>query len=126
MSAPERVIITNSIWDGQSLMDKSLFGEYEQYGMVLLRNRFFKSCCFNTNIQEFFADHGITRLDQIRGFTLAKNIEDIKLITTPSSIKYLKFGRLRDWLRRTDPLFGVVKHEKKTHFFDGRMVSTHY
>ena len=126
MSAPERVTITNSIWDGQSLMDKSLFGEYEQYGMVLLRNRFFKSCCFNTNIQEFFADHGITRLDQIHGFTLAKNIEDIKLITTPSSIKYLKFGRLRDWLRRTDPLFGVVKHEKKTHFFDGRMVSTHY
>ena len=23
-------------------------------------------------------------------------------------------------------MFGVVKHEKKTHFFDGRMVSTHY
>lgn len=103
-----------------------MFGPYRKYGMVLLRNRFFKSCCFNTNIQRFFADHGITRVDQINGFTLAKSIEDIKLITTPSSIKYLKFGRLRDWLRRTDPLFGVVKHEKKTHYFDGRMVSTHY
>lgn len=57
---------------------------------------------------------------------MAKSIEDIKLITTPSSIKYLKFGRLREWLKRTDPMFGVVKHEKKTHFFDGRMVSTHY
>ena len=125
-SAPERVSISNSIWDGQSLMDVSLFGEYQQYGMLLLRNRFFKSCCFNTNIQQFFADHGVKKVDQIRGFTLAKRIEEIKLITTPSSIKYLKFGRLRDWLRRTDPMFGVVKHEKKTHFLAGQMVSTHY
>ena len=126
VSAPERVTIRNSIWDGQSLMDISLFGAYRDRGMLLLRNRFFKSCCFNANIQQFFADHGITRVDQVTGFTLAKKIEDIKLITTPSSIKYLKFGRLRDWLRRTDPLFGIVKHEKKTHFFGGRMVSTHY
>ena len=42
--------ITNSIWDGQSLMDISLFGDYSQYGMVLLRNLMFKSCCFNCNI----------------------------------------------------------------------------
>ena len=126
VSKPERVKITNSIWDGQSLMDVSLFGDYSQYGMLLLRNRFFKSCCFNANIQKFFSDNGITKLDQIHGFTLAKKVEDIKLITTPSSIKYLKFGRLRDWLKRTDPMFGVVKHEKKTHFFGGRMVSTHY
>lgn len=127
VSGPEHVEITNSIWDGQSLMDKSLFGpKYEQYGMLLLRNRFFKSCCFNANIQQFLADHGITKIEQLNGFTLAKSIEDIKLITTPSSIKYLKFGRLREWLKRTDPMFGVVKHEKKTHFFDGRMVSTHY
>lgn len=107
-------------------MDKSLFGAYQSYGMLLLRNRFFKSCCFNANIQQFFAEHGITRVDQVTGFTLAKRIEEIKLITTPSSIKYLKFGRLREWLRRTDPMFGVVKHEKRTHFFGGRMVSTHY
>ena len=57
---------------------------------------------------------------------MAQSVEDIKIITTPSSIKYLKFGRLREWLHRIDPLFGVVKHEKKTHFFGGRMVSTHY
>lgn len=126
VSEPARVTIRNSIWDGQSLLDVSLFGPYRNRGMLLLRNRFFKSCCFNANIQQFFADNGITRVDQIAGFTLAKRIEDIKLITTPSSIKYLKFGRLREWLRRTDPLFGVVKHEKKTHFFGGRMVSTHY
>ena len=51
VSAPERVTIRNSIWDGQSLMDISLFGAYNDRGMLLLRNRFFKSCCFNANIQ---------------------------------------------------------------------------
>ena len=29
--------IVNSIWDGQSLMDISLFGDYSDYGMILLR-----------------------------------------------------------------------------------------
>lgn len=125
-SKPDNVEISNSIWDGQSLLDVSAFGKYEQYGMLLLRNRFFKSCCFNTNLQQFFADNGITRVDQLNGFTLAKRLSDIKLVTTPSSIKYLKFGRLRDWLKKIDSIFGVVKHEKKTSFFNGRMVQTHY
>lgn len=118
--------IKNSIWDGQSLIDKSIMGEYAKYGMILLRTNFFKSCCFNTNIQQFFKDNGITDIKQLNGFTLAENIEDVKLITTPSSIKYLKFGKLKTWLKQIDGRFGVVKHEKKTHFFDGRMVQTHY
>ena len=81
--------ITNSIWDGQSLIDPSLMGRYKNKGMLLLRNRLFKSCCFNTNIQRWFADQGITQISQLNGFTLAQDISDIKLITTPSSIKYL-------------------------------------
>ena len=125
-SAPEEVEITNSIWDGQSLLDVSLFGDYASYGMILLRNSFFKSCCFNCNIQKFFKDNGITDVSQLNGRTIAKQISDIKLITTPNSIKYLKFGSLEQWLKKIDPMFGVVKHEKKTHFFDGRLVETHY
>lgn len=127
-SKPEEVEVENSIWDGQSLIDKSAMGEYKDYGMILLRNRFFKSACFNTNIQEFFYDHGITEVSQLSGFTLAENLSDIKIITTPSSIKYVKFGSLEQWLRllEKDGNFGVVKHEKPTHFFDGRMVQTHY
>lgn len=120
------VKISNSIWDGLSLIDKSIMGTYAQYGMILLRKNFFKSCCFNTNIQQFFKDNNITDIKQLNGFTLAQNIEDIKLITTPSSIKYLKFGTIKQWLKNIDSTFGVVKHEKKTHFFDGRMVQSHY
>ncbi len=127
-SKPEEVEISNSIWDGQSLIDKSAMGEWQEYGMVLLRNRFFKSACFNTNIHQFFVDHGITDVSQLSGFTLAKDIRDIKIITTPSSIKYVKFGSLDQWLHLLDKCgdFGVVKHEKPTHFFGGRMVQAHY
>lgn len=126
VSQPEDVEISNSIWDGQSLMDRSLFGEYSNKGMLLLRARFFKSCCFNANIQQWFVDHGIKKVSQLNGYTRAKKIEDVKLITTPSSIKYLKFGTLDHWLDTLETTFGVVKYEKKTHFFDGRMVQTHY
>lgn len=118
--------ISNTIWDGQSLLDISLFGEFSEYGMVLLRNLMFKSCCFNCNIQQWFKDNNITDISQLNGKTRATKIEDVKLITTPNSIKYLKFSTFDDWLDNLYPNFGVVKHDKKTHFFDGRLVQTHY
>ena len=120
------VKIKNDIWDGQSLMDASLFSEYPGKGSMVLRNRFFKTCAFNTNIQEFFQDNDIHSVGQLNGFTLAGDISRIKLITTPNSIKYLKFGALRDWLENAGSTFGVVKTEKPTKFFEGRMVPMHY
>lgn len=123
-----KIEICNSIFDGQSLIDVSIMGEYSCYGMVLLRNRFFKSCCFNTNIQQWFEDNGIKEISQLNKdcITLAERIEDIKLITTPNSIKYAKFASLEQWLHNIDSIFSVVKHEKKTHFFKGKMVQAHY
>lgn len=118
--------ISNSIWDGQSLMDISLMGEYSSKGMLLLRNKFFKSCCFNTNIQKFFKDNNITDISQLKGETIATDIKDIKIITTPSSIKFYKFGNLKTWLENIYPYFGVVKYDKDTHYFNGRMVQAHY
>ena len=118
--------ISNTIWDGQSLIDKSIMGKYEEKGMILIRNRFFKSCCFNTNLQQWFVDNNITSVDQLKGLTLAKDISQIKLVTTPSSIKYCKFGSIEQWLNNVSSTFGVVKYEKKPHPFDGRMVQSHY
>lgn len=124
----ENVKISNCIFDGQSLLDVSVFNDnsYSDKGMLLLRNNFFKSCCFNTNIQKFFKDNNITKVKQLNGFTLAKNIKDIKLITTPSSIKYLKFGTIEEYLSRIDDNFGVVKYDKPPHFLNGNRVQTHY
>lgn len=121
-----KVEVTNSIWDGQSLIDKSIMGDYSDKGMLLLRNRFFKSCCFNCNIQQWFKDNNITDISQLNGKTKAKSIEEIKLITTPNSIKYLKFGSFNEWLDNINEIFGIVKYEKQTHHFDGNLVQTHY
>lgn len=127
LSASEKdVEVKNCIWDGESLLDESMFGEYKDKGMLLLRNRFFKTCAFNTNIQKWFQDNNITDVGQLNGFTLAKDIAQVKLITTPSSVKYLKFGSIQQWLSNIDSTFGIVKYEKETHFFDGRMVQCHY
>lgn len=126
VSSQKTVEVTNSIFDGQSLMDSSLFGKYSDKGMLLLRNRFFKSCCFNTNIQQWFADNDITSVDQLNGFTLARDVSQIKLITTPSSIKYVKFGSLLQWFETVDSTFGVVKYEKKPQKFSGKLVQAHY
>ena len=124
-TSEKEVEIHNSIWDGQSLLDISVFGKYKDKGMILLRNRFFKSCCFNTNIQRFFVDNDIVDISQLNGFTLAKDVSQIKMITTPSSIKFLKFGKLEDWLKQLNSLFGVVKYDKSTGKYD-KMVQIHY
>ncbi|WRK54556.1 hypothetical protein SD457_06430 [Coprobacillaceae bacterium CR2/5/TPMF4] len=62
----------------------------------------------------------------MNGRTIATDIKQIKLITTPSSIKYLKFGTLNEWLNKISDTFGVVKYEKKTHYLEGRAVRCHY
>lgn len=123
---PIKTTIRNSLWDGLSLIDKSLMGKYDKKGMVVLRTNFFKTCAFNTNVQQFLIDNDITSIEQLNGRTIAKDIKDIKLITTPSSIKFLKFGTFKQWIKKIDTTFGIVKHDKKTHYFDGRMVQTHY
>ena len=129
--------IANSIWDGESLLDESIFArKYPDKHMLLLRNNFFKSCAFRTKLQKWFADNKITSVEQLKkfgGVTFAKRISDIVMVTTPSSLKYLKFAKggltefnLRDWMCCATGMFGVVKYDKRTKFFDGRVVQGSY
>ena len=122
----KEVEISNSIWDGESLIDKSLMGEYSPYGFILLRNSFFKSAAFNCNLQKWFADNGITEVSQLNGKTYAKRIEDVLFVITPSSLKYLKYGTFEDWLHNVGSVYGVVKHEKKPKFLGGKGVKVSY
>lgn len=126
MASEKEVEVSNSIWDGESLIDVSLMGEYGSYGFILLRNSFFKSAAFNCNLQQWFADHGITEVSQLNGKTLARRIEDVLYITTPSSIKYLKYGSFESWLNNISSIFGVVKHEKKPKYLNGKGVKVSY
>ena len=126
--------ITNDIWDGESLLDESVFENgYVDKHMLLLRNKFFKSCAFRTKLQKWIKDKNIT-LDDIkkRGFTLATDVSQIVMVTTPNSLKYLKFAgglsdkNIRKWIESVDNTFGVVKWDEGTRFFHGDMVQSSY
>lgn len=126
--------ITNDIWDGESLLDESVFENgYADKHMLLLRNKFFKSCAFRTKLQKWIKDKNIT-LDDIkkRGFTHATDVSQIVMVTTPNSLKYLKFAgglsekNIRKWIESVDNTFGVVKWDKGTRFFHGDMVQSSY
>lgn len=109
-------------------------GDYADKHMLLLRNKFFKSCAFKTKLQKWIKDKSITLADlKARGFiTLATDINQIVMVTTPSSVKYLKFTNgfteknIRKWTENVDSTFGVVKWDKGTRFFHGRMVQSSY
>ena len=141
MAEEEETEIENVIWDGEALLDASVFYEngYNNHGMMLLRNRFFKTCAFNTNLQDWFFDNDITQISQLAGYTTARKIEDIKLVITESSVKYFKFmpkdmpfeekcKRFLDALYegKNTSTFGVVKADHDAPLMDGLMAHTNY
>ena len=92
----EETDVVNAMWDGEALIDSSIF-PITCNGMALLRNHFFKACAFKTHIQKFFKDycakHNIDydtyEIIDMYGYPhLAKNI---KLITTDNATKFKKF-----------------------------------
>ena len=119
--------ISNSLFDGESLLDKSIFEEkgYGDKATLQIRNMFFKGIGVNTDIQKFFKDNNITKIEQLNGKTLAKDISQIKLITTPSSLKYLKFSTFEKWTEYMEETWAICKYEKPQHHFNG-MAQTHY
>ena len=134
-SAHKQTEITNDIWDGESLLDERAFQEnYADKHMLLLRNKFFKSCAFRTKMQKWFQDKNVTLKElKSRGFvTFATDINQIVMVTTPNSLKYLKFAggftkrNIRKWMENINDTFGVVKWDKSTRFFHGKMVQSSY
>ena len=128
--------IENNIFDGEGLLDESIFLEtgFKSKGMMLLRNRFFKCCAFNTKLKAWFAHNRVTSTSQLNGITFAKSVDDIVLVVSESCLKYLKMVKggfneenIKRWCDEVnESLFGVVKTDKNTRFFDGDMVETTY
>ena len=134
----DKIKIKNDIWDGESLLDESLFinnNKYSDKHMLLLRNKFFKSCGFRTKLQKWFKDKKIT-IDELKSkgfYTNAKSIDQIVMVTTPNSLKFLKFMQggfnsknINIWLKNIDKTFGVVKFDKRTRFLNGELVQSSY
>ena len=137
----EETEIENVIWDGEALLEAEVFNEngYGGRGMMLLRNRFFKTCAFNTNLQDWFFDNDIKYVSQLAGYTTARDIKDVKLVITESSVKYLKFmpkdmsfaekcKRFLDALYegKNNSEFGVVKADHDAPLMHGDMAYTNY
>lgn len=137
----EETEIENVIWDGEALLDAEVFNKngYSAHGMILLRNRFFKTCAFNTNLQDWFFDNDIEYVSQLAGYTTARDIKDVKLVITESSVKYLKFmtkdmpfeekcKRFLDALYegKNTSTFGVVKADHDAPLMQGDMAHTNY
>ena len=132
--------VENNIFDGEGLLDLTLFKKchLDDKGMMLLRNRFFKCCAFNTNLQAWFAHNNITSVNQLNGYTCAKKIEDIVLVVSESCLKYCKMvddgfslNTIKRWCdaisdEKSLSRFGIVKTDKESRFFGGDMVETTY
>lgn len=136
--------ISNSLFDGQSLLDIKHFPEGK--GMMQLRNHMFKSAAFNTNIQLFLQDkhkemtnpnhdnydslipvnYDGWEIENKFGQTILA--KDIEMITTPSSAKCLKFSHVfpgdnkdmqmwdywKEYVEVEGNAFGVCRSEQET------------
>ena len=83
--------ISNTLFDGQALIDESIFPEWGD-GYVLLRQHFFKAAAFCTKIQKFFQDYFGDKYETATVTDMWGNehlVKDIKLITTDNACKWL-------------------------------------
>lgn len=111
----ENYRVKNTLFDGQALIDTSIFPEWGD-GYILLRQHFCKMAAFHTNIQLFMKDHfgdeyeTATVIDMFGNKHLAK---DILLITTDNAMKWLKFDVSYEYwcekVRANGSMFGIVK-----------------
>ena len=88
---------TTDLWDGQSLLDESVFAttDYKDKGFLLLRNHFFKSAAFNTKLHDYFRKRfrGRGKSKQIKDrFGNEFQAQDVLMVTTKNSCKIFKFA----------------------------------
>jgi len=120
----ETISLKNCLTDGQGLLDESIFQQYSKSnkGFMLLRSDMFKCCAFNTKLQNWFKYNNVEKLTDMFGNEY--NTCDIKLVTTPNSLKFLKFAYKFDedkqcyehWKNNIDNLFGVVKCDEEGNY----------
>ena len=122
--------VCNTIFDGQALIDESIFPDWAD-GYVLLRQHFFKAAAFCTKIQKYFRDYfgdnyeTATVTDMWGNQHLAK---DILMITTDNAIKWLKIDGVtyEYWSEKVAELhnqFGIVKTAHKSKMGDMQRMS---
>lgn len=111
----ERFRLKNTLFDGQALIDASIFPSWGD-GYLLLRHHFCKMAAFHANIQDFFKDWFKDEYDEAvltDMFGRTVKASKVKLITTDNAMKWLKFNVSFDYwaekVRANGSLFGIVK-----------------
>ena len=141
--------LKNTLWDGQSLIDKSVFDkayffrpEEEPNGWILCRQHFFKSACFCSDLKQFFLDYCKSHGKDYETFTVKDIwgkkhlVKDIELITTENSLKWMKFSKnsdgtydyqgFKDWkklVNKQNQIFGIVKTAHRSRYGDYQRMS---
>ena len=89
---------STDLWDGQSLLDESVFAttDYGDKGFLLLRNHFFKSAAFNTKLQDYFHERfkGCDEPERVLRDRFGNEFraKDVLMVTTKNSCKIFKFA----------------------------------
>ena len=111
----ENYQIKNTLFDGQALIDESIFPDWGN-GFILLRHHMCKMAAFKTKIQVFFKDYYGDQYSEAKIKDMFGNehyVKDIELITTDNAMKWLKFDITYDyWCDRVyenNCMFGIVK-----------------
>ena len=97
---------TNMVTDGECLIDDSVFGARDA-GMMLLRNFFFKSCGFRTDIQGYYKEvfgneYETATIEDRWGYPIP--VKNIRMIVTNSSFKLFKFNT---YMAKEEPEYNI-------------------
>lgn len=125
----ENYEVTNTLFDGQALLDKSIFPVWGN-GYILLRHHMCKTAAFKADIQQFFKDYFGDKYETatvVDMFGQEHYAKDIKMITTDNAMKWLKFDVSYDyWCERVGMngnMFGIVKTAHKSKLGDVQRMS---
>lgn len=107
--------LKNTIFDGQALIDSSIFPSWAN-GYILLRHHFCKMAAFCANIQTFFRDYfgDDYYTATVKDMWGNKHyVKDIEVITTDNAMKWIKYRKTYNyWCRKVFDngcMFGIVK-----------------
>lgn len=126
----ENYKVKNTLFDGQCLVDDSIFPKHKHSGAILLRHHMCKMGGTHTHIQLFFKDYFRDNYEIAKVVDMFGNehyAKDIQVITTDNAMKWLKFGITYDyWCERVNQngnTFGIVKSPHKSKLGDVQRMS---
>jgi len=117
--SPELYKVSNTLFDGQALLEDSLWAENDNSSFKLLRQHFFKACGFRTYIRQFMKDFFKENYDTATipdRYGNQIKVSEILMITTENAMKWEKFINIgasydlwRQKISEDGNVFGVAK-----------------